>query len=215
MKADQSKDNQIRILSIDDDEEILYALRAVIESQGWEGIIARDVAEALDIYKQQKPDLILIDYHMPRINGVQGVEMLRKLNSCIPIIVFTIDENQEIADRFLEAGASDFATKPIKAPDIISRIKLHIRLLETQKEEVKKTAEIFATKGIGLSTMELIRDALTDETEYLTVEEIAQKTGLAFQTAYRYMQHLTSVGAVDVKNTYGKKGRPKQSYHLI
>ncbi|MEG1577004.1 MAG: response regulator, partial [Clostridium sp.] len=108
MKADQSKDNQIRILSIDDDEEILYALRAVIESQGWEGIIARDVAEALDIYKQQKPDLILIDYHMPRINGVQGVEMLRKLNSCIPIIVFTIDENQEIADRFLEAGASDF-----------------------------------------------------------------------------------------------------------
>ncbi|MEF9954600.1 MAG: response regulator [Clostridium sp.] len=215
MKADQSKDNQIRILSIDDDEEILYALRAVIESQGWEGIIARDVAEALDIYKQQKPDLILIDYHMPRINGVQGVEMLRKLNSCIPIIVFTIDENQEIADRFLEAGASDFATKPIKAPDIISRIKLHIRLLETQKEEVKKTAEIFATKGIGLSTMELIRDALTDETEYLTVEEIAQKTGLAFQTAYRYMQHLTSAGAVDVKNTYGKKGRPKQSFHLI
>lgn len=209
------REEQIKILSIDDDEEILYALKAVIESQGWTGLIAGSVNDALEIYKKEKPDLILIDYHMPRINGVQGVKMLRKLDERIPIIVFTINENQEIADQFLEAGASDFATKPIKAPDIISRIRLHIRILKSQKAEEKKSAEVFAAKGIGPSTMELIRDALLDETEYLTVDEIAEKTGLAFQTAYRYMQHLTSEGAVDVKNTYGKKGRPKQSYRLI
>lgn len=207
------KEKQIKILSIDDDIEILYALKAVIESQGWTGVIAGGVTEALKLYEIEKPDLILIDYHMPRINGIEGVKMFRKLSASIPIIVFTIDENQEIADQFLEAGASDFATKPIKAPDIISRIRLHIRLLETQKAEEKKSAEVYAAKGIGVSTMELIKDALVDETEYLTVDEIANRTGLAFQTAYRYMQHFTVEGAVDVKNTYGKKGRPKQSYH--
>lgn len=209
------KEEPIKILSIDDDTEILYALKAVIESQGWTGIIAGDVEEALKLYEKEKPDLILIDYHMPRINGLEGVKLFRKRSAHIPIIVFTIDENQEIADLFLEAGASDFATKPIKAPDIISRIRLHIRLLETQKAEEKKSAEVFAAKGIGHSTLELIRDALAEETEYLTVDAIASKTGLAFQTAYRYMQHLTLERTVDVKNTYGKKGRPKQSFHLI
>lgn len=204
----------IKILCVDDDNEILFALRAVIESQGWNSLIAADVEQALELYKAECPNLILMDYHMPRINGVQGVKLFRKLNPDIPIIVFTIDENQEIADQFLEAGASDFATKPIKAPDIISRIRLHIRLMESQKAEEKKNAEAFSAKGIGLSTMELIKKALQEENEYLTVDEIAKKTGLAFQTAYRYMQHLTAEGQVDVKNTYGKKGRPKQSYHL-
>ena len=206
---------QIKILSIDDDMEILYALKAVIESQGFTGLVAQSVESGLELYKKEKPDLLLIDYHMPHINGVQGVKMFRKLNEDMPIIVFTIDENQEIADQFLEAGASDFATKPIKAPDIISRIRLHIRLLESRKAEEKKNVELYAAKGIGLSTMELIRNAIVDESEYLTVEEIAEKTGLAFQTAYRYLQHFTAEGLVDVRSTYGKKGRPKQSYHLI
>ena len=60
--------------------------------------------------------------------------MLRALSHTVPIIVFTIDESQEVADQFLQAGASDFALKPIKAPDIISRIKLHLRLLEREHQ---------------------------------------------------------------------------------
>lgn len=206
--------NEIKILFIDDDPEILYALRAVVESQGWTGLIARDVEEGLVIHKKEKPAIILIDYHMPRINGVEGVRLLRKRDPKVPILVFTIDENQEIADRFLEAGASDFATKPIKAPDIISRIRLHIKLMETERAREKQNADAYAVKGIGTSTMELIREALSGEEEYLTVEEIAGRTGLAYQTTYRYLQFLTSDGQVDVKSAYGKKGRPKQSYHL-
>ena len=206
---------EIKILTIDDDEAILCALKAVIESQGWTALIAPGIREAADIFKKEKPDLILIDYHMPEINGVQGVKYFRQLDLELPIIVFTIDEDQETADMFLEAGATDFATKPIKAPDIISRIRLHIRLLESRRAEEKKVVEAFAAKGIGFSTMELITDTLTREKRYMMVEEIAEKTGLAYQTIYRYLQHLTSEGKVDVKSTYGKKGRPKQSYSLI
>ena len=50
---------------------------------------------------------------------------------------------------------------------------------------------------------------------YLTVEEISGRTGLAYQTTYRYLQYLTTLEKVDVKSSYGKKGRPKQSYRLI
>ena len=65
--------------------------------------------------------------------------MLRALSHTVPIIVFTIDESQEVADQFLQAGASDFALKPIKAPDIISRIKLHLRLLEREHPKKKSS----------------------------------------------------------------------------
>ena len=189
---------EIKILLVDDEAEILYALKAVIETQGWTGLIAQNVKQALEIYKTDSPDIILIDYHMPHINGVEGVKMFRRQDPDIPIIVFTIDEDQGVADKFLEAGASDFATKPIKAPDIISRIRVHIRLMES-----------------GSSTMELIKDAMSGEMQYLTVEEISGRTGLAYQTTYRYLQYLTTLEKVDVKSSYGKKGRPKQSYRLI
>ena len=63
--------------------------------------------------------------------------------------------------------------------------------------------------------MELIKDAMRGQKQYLTVEEISEKTGLAYQTTYRYLQHLTSDEKVDVKSSYGKKGRPKQSYLLL
>ena len=170
--------------------------------------------QALEIYKTDSPDIILIDYHMPHINGVEGVKMFRRQDPDIPIIVFTIDEDQGVADKFLEAGASDFATKPIKAPDIISRIRVHIRLMESKRTE-KNDNSPYLVKGIGSSTMELIKDAMSGEMQYLTVEEISGRTGLAYQTTYRYLQYLTTLEKVDVKSSYGKKGRPKQSYRLI
>jgi len=56
---------------------------------------------------------------------------------------------------------------------------------------------------------------MSGEMQYLTVEEISGRTGLAYQTTYRYLQYLTTLEKVDVKSSYGKKGRPKQSYRLI
>ena len=205
---------EIKILLVDDEAEILYALKAVIETQGWTGLIAQNVKQALEIYKTDSPDIILIDYHMPHINGVEGVKMFRRQDPDIPIIVFTIDEDQGVADKFLEAGASDFATKPIKAPDIISRIRVHIRLMESKRTE-KNDNWPYLVKGIGSSTMALIKDAMSGEMQYLTVEEISGRTGLAYQTTYLYLQYLTTLEKVDVKSSYGKKGRPKQSYRLI
>lgn len=205
---------EVTILMIDDEPEILFALKAVVETQGWKGIVAQNVSRAMELFEEKRPDLILIDYHMPHINGVEGVRLFRRRDAEIPIIVFTIDEDQRVADKFLEAGASDFATKPIKAPDIISRIRVHMRLLESRRPS-RNEAEAYAAKGIGAATMGLIRDAMSRAGEYLTVEEISQKTGLADQTVYRYLQYLTADNKVDVRSKYGKKGRPKQSYLLM
>ncbi|HWP52131.1 MAG TPA: response regulator [Clostridia bacterium] len=201
--------NSLTILCIDDDEQIRYALNAVFEFQSWKSILASNVKEGLSLFEKHHPDIVLMDYHMPEINGIQGVHMLRMLNPSVPIIVFTIDENQEVADRFLEAGASDFALKPIKAPDIISRIKLHIKLINTSKPQEEML------KGIGSSTLALIIELMQGCDDYLTAGEIARRTGLAYQTTYRYLQHLISEKKVETKNIYGKIGRPKQLFRLL
>lgn len=206
--------DKLKILTIDDDEQILYALEAMFEYQGWEALSAQDVPRGLELFSAQRPDLVLMDYHLPRINGVKGVQMLRELDPDVPIIVFTIDESQQVADRFLEAGASDFATKPIKAPDIISRIRLHIRLLESKKQ-LKVRAEEQMVKGIRAATLELIEDSMSHSEDFLTVETISERTGLAYQTASRYLQHMASQGSVEVNQSYGKVGRPKQRYRLL
>ena len=189
----------LTILTIDDEEQIQYALRALFNSQGWEAISARDVEEGVGKFRTCRPDLVLMDYHLPKINGVKGVEMLRREDPEVPLIVFTIEDNQRVADQFLDAGASDFVLKPVKALDIIARIKLHVRLV----------------KGIGQGTLSLIEGYLRSVSEYQPVEAIAEGTGLAYQTTYRYLQYLVSVNRVEVSQHYGKVGRPKQRYRMI
>lgn len=197
----------ITILVIDDDPQIRYALTELFGLQQWQAYAAESVEQGLALFRLQPPKLVLIDYHMPRINGVEGVRMLRRLSADVPIIVFTIDESQEVADAFLEAGANDFALKPVKALDIISRIKLHLRLLERAKPQQE-----VLSKGMSQGTLELIEEYLAGQDDYLTVNTVADGTGLAYQTVYRYLQHLTRIGRVEQLNTYGKVGRPKQLY---
>lgn len=201
----------IKILSIDDEADIRYALKAIFDYQGWESFLAADVEEGLALFARRQPDIVLIDYHLPRINGVEGVRRLRKFSPTVPILVFTIDESQEVANRFLEAGATDFALKPIKAPDLISRINLHIRLLQSQQTNAAAQEPLLA-KGIGRPTLDLMLNYLQAQTDYVTVEQLAKGTGLAYQTAYRYLQYMQAEKLVETRSTYGKVGRPKQWY---
>ena len=210
-------DRELKILMIDDDEQILFALGALFQSQGWAPVCAKDVLTGLELFRTEAPDLVLIEYHLPEINGIKGVELIRELDAEVPIICFTDDESQDLADRFFIAGASDFALKPIKAPDLISRIRLHIKLLEGNRQlnnKLKAPHHTPKAKGIGAVTLELIHSAFRTNAEYLTVETIAERTGLAYQTAYRYLQHMASHEQIEVCQNYGKVGRPKQKYRL-
>ncbi len=199
-------ERKITILSIDDEENIRFALGELFRFQGWEACCAPTVEKGIEQFRLHRPDIVLIDYHMPGINGVEGVRLLRKLSRTVPIIVFTIDESQEVADQFLQAGASDFALKPIKAPDIISRIKLHLRLLEREQPAQP------LSKGLSEATLQLVLDSLKEGEDYMTVNEVAKCSGLAYQTVYRYLQYLIQNKKVEMVSIYGKVGRPRQLF---
>ena len=199
----------LRILVIDDDEDICAALKSIFEFQQWRVYTANRVRYGLELLRSERPDIILIDYHMPEINGIYGVRMIRNLNMDIPIVVLTIDEDQEVADRFLEAGANDFALKPVKALDIISRIKLHIQLMNNRKSKADS-----AVKGIVTPTLHVISRCLKDHDGFMTTDELSEETGLAYPTAYRYLQYMIDQDLIEIQTSYGKVGRPKQSYRL-
>lgn len=199
-------ENKVTILSIDDDENIRFALGELFQFQNWTAYGADSVEKGIELFRMYRPDIVLIDYHMPGINGVEGVRMLRTLSRTVPIIVFTIDESQAVADQFLQAGASDFALKPIKAPDIISRIKLHLRLLQREQPQHP------LAKGLSEATLQLVLDSLKDDEDYMTVNEVAHSSGLAYQTVYRYLQYLIQSKQVEMVSIYGKVGRPRQLF---
>ena len=205
-------EHQVTILSIDDDRQICYALEALFLSQGWKSVSAGNVAQGLKMFSQHHPDVVLIDYHMPGTNGIQGVQMLRALDPDVPIIVFTIEEKQEVANEFLAAGASDFALKPIKAPDILSRINLHLRLLDQVRR--RERGGQYTAKGIVPATQDFILNFLRTQTDFVTADAISEGTGLAYQTVSRYLQYLVQEKKVKMQNTYGKVGRPRQSYMI-
>ena len=118
------KKRPLQILTIDDETQIQFALKAVFQSQGWEMISAKDAEEGIEKCRAFRPDLVLIDYHLPKVNGIKVVERLHKEDPNVPLIVFTIEDNQEVANQFLAAGASDFILKPVKALDLADWGKL-------------------------------------------------------------------------------------------
>ena len=196
------------ILVIDDDKEICFTLRSIFEFQQWVVSTVCRVRDGLTLLQQEKFDLVLIDYHMPEVNGISGVQMIRGLLPDIPILVLTIDNDQTVADRFLAAGADDFALKPVKAPDIISRVKLHLQLSRQRHTQVKNC------KGISSTTLYLIKSRMREVGDYITVEDLSQRIGMAYPTVYRYIKYLIDEELVESHSAYGKVGRPKQAYRL-
>ena len=204
--------SNIKILAIDDSEDILFAITAICEYQGWEALTAAHAEEGVKLLEDKGADLVLVDYHMPKIDGIEAVRLLRNIDKSIPIIVLTVEERTEIADKFMTAGASDFALKPIKALDLIWRIKTHLRM--NQELNAAENADNDYIKGIRHETLDIILNCLKKSSEYSTIEQISQEAGLAYQTVHRYMQYLIDNNKVEVTLHYGKQGRPKNRYAI-
>ena len=104
-----------KILIIDDSEEILFAISEFFKIKDWDTLVAHNVEEGLKIINSDNNiDIIIIDYHLPYINGILGVKLIRQINKDVPIIALTIEGEEKVAEQFFEVGANDFAIKPIK-----------------------------------------------------------------------------------------------------
>jgi two-component system, CitB family, response regulator DctR len=201
-----------KILIIDDDVDIRFTISEICRFGGWVPIEAANGQEGIEKFKEFQPELVMVDFHMPVKNGLETVVEVRDLNSSVPILVLTVDERQEIADEFLDKGATDFALKPIKAPDLIARIRVNLQIGRLQNIKKQQREEIFITKGISSSTLGLIVDFLKVQIEALNIEDITKEVSLAYQTVHRYLIYLVEENLVTIECDYGKVGRPRNRY---
>lgn len=205
------------ILSIDDDEDILYTIHEICQSQGWVSLLARSFQEAERIIQQrgiQSIDLILIDYHLPQVDGISAVRRIRGMGVHAPVIVLTIEEQRQVMEQFLEAGADDYSVKPIRLVDLVSRINTHLRYSEKETAAERAASiplEAAQKKGINPSTLDIIVECLKCG-DYMDVDQIQAWTQLNAKTIHRYLFYLVREKRVETKNIYGKRGRPKAFY---
>lgn len=204
-----------KIVIIDDEPDILYTIKEICSYGGWETATALYGRQGYELCKINKPNLVIVDYHMPDWDGLTTVKKIRQLDNTVSILVLTVDERQEIAERFITAGATDFAIKPIKSPDLISRIKINLKINEIQKKYMAKKQHVFIEKGISPATLSIICDYLRSEATGLTIDDIAIGLNLAYQTVHRYVQYLIEEKKIEIVPIYGQIGRPKNKYKLL
>lgn len=112
-----------RILVVDDEPDLLKTAVDLLESEGYEVLSAHDGQEGLEKARREKPDLILLDVLMPKLNGYQVCRALKggPETQSIPVIMLT-SKAQEI-DKFWgkETGADDYVTKPYEIEDLLAR----------------------------------------------------------------------------------------------
>jgi CheY-like chemotaxis protein len=118
-----------KILIADDEPDIATVLQMRLQYWGYETIIAVDGQDCLDKIKSEKPDLVVLDIRMPKLNGHQVLSAVRELkeagqlNKDLPIIVLTASVNPKIKGLIEQEHAHSFLTKPFKAPELLEKIK--------------------------------------------------------------------------------------------
>ena len=203
-----------KILAVDDDKDVLFTLKAIGDVANFSIETVDNGEEAYEMIRERDYSLVIVDYHMPGMSGLQLVRKIRNTNPNIPILVLTVDESIELANNFLEAGASDFANKPIKTPDLISRINVHLNIAEDVNKKIDQLEDITIPKGMSRQTLKIIYNYMKDKTEYETIEEISNGTGLAYQTVHRYLKFMNKNNIINKDLSYGSVGRPIHSYKL-
>lgn len=169
-----------RILTVEDDERIRTVVRMGLEDEGWEVVEAASGEAALDAFKEQPCDVVLIDIMLPGIDGFEVCRSLRR-NSDVPIVMVTARDDTHDVVAGLEAGADDYLTKPFVTKELSARIRALLRRVRTSSPEMSQMQfgdlEIMPEQGVVLLGGEEVH--LT-KTEFKLLVELATSPGRVF-----------------------------------
>ena len=114
-----------RILVVDDEEDILSVLRFRLEANNYEVLVASDGQEGLNKARSEKPDLMILDLMLPKIDGYKVCRMLKfdEAYKTIPIIIFTARAQKQDEELGMEMGADAYISKPFEPEILLGKIK--------------------------------------------------------------------------------------------
>jgi two-component system KDP operon response regulator KdpE len=166
-----------RILVVDDEEQILRALRRALAARGYDVVTAADGEDALVEIERAVPDLLVLDLNLP---GIDGMEVCRRIRawSRVPILILSVREDESGKVEALDLGADDYLTKPFGVEELLARVRALLR--RTRPQESPPPRYELDGVTIDLGDRRVSRDG-TDvhltKTEWALLEALAAHPG--------------------------------------
>ncbi len=157
-----------KILLVDDEKTLVKVLKFNLEKEGYEVCCAYDGEAALFLQEKEKPDLIILDLMLPKINGLDVCKKIRKTQN-VPIIMLTAKTEDIDKILGLELGADDYLTKPFNPRELLARIKAILRRSASDRHGKPHLVEVHGVKLDLFRHKVWIKDTEID----LTVKEFA------------------------------------------
>ncbi len=117
----------VRILVVDDDRAVRESLRRSLSFNGYSVELAQDGVEALDLITNDRPDAVVLDVMMPRLDGLEVCRQLRSTGDDLPILVLTARDSVSERVAGLDAGADDYLPKPFALEELLARMRALLR----------------------------------------------------------------------------------------
>jgi response regulator of citrate/malate metabolism len=219
----------IRTLVVEDDALVAEVHASYVERVPGFTLagVAHRATEALELLASRPVDLVLLDFHLP---DVKGLDMLRILHARtaapVDVIAVTAARDPESIRQAIAHGVSQYLVKPFAFATFADKLERYARYrAQVEHAAEPDQAEVDALlgtlrgptarslpKGLNATTLEHVRDAVRDTRAPLTASEVAGRCGLSRVTARRYLEHLAVEGVVTLSMRYGGTGRPEHLY---
>ncbi len=146
----------VRILVVDDDRAVRESLRRSLSFNGYSVELAQDGREALDLIASDRPDAVVLDVMMPRLDGLEVFRQLRSTGDDLPILVLTARDSVSERVAGLDAGADDYLPKPFALEELLARMRALLRRTGPD-EGVESAALTFSDLTLDPVTREVTR----------------------------------------------------------
>jgi response regulator of citrate/malate metabolism len=226
----------LRVLVVDDDFMVARIHgRFVDQTEGFEVVgTARTGGEALELTELMRPDLLLLDVHLPDLSGLEVLERLRGRGDDVAVVMVTAERGAAAVRSALHGGALQYLVKPFEYDDLADRLRRVAATLATlgggaaadPADEVDQATidRAFGAgravdiptalpKGLSAETADLVLEAARRAGE-ISASEAAEEVGLSRVTARRYLEHFVDAGVAEVRLRYGGTGRPERRYRV-
>lgn len=162
--------NHPSILIVEDNRDLMNLLKINLSDQGYQIHTSENGEDALEKYRSESPDLLILDVMLPRLDGLEVCKRIRKNDRSIPILMLTAKSEELDKVLGLELGADDYMTKPFSIRELLARVKAIFRRVEAQHEEQAEEGRVLEFDHLIMDTAKR-KVTLDSETIELTSKE--------------------------------------------